>query len=203
MDILTKNLQALCVYLIDLAKALHDLEQEDFEYVARRSEGLDLNVRDNTKNCLLYDDPLACLRENLNELYPKYSLYPVLFYYGLGNGHLLNKLLKEPNHRLIILYEPNLSLIKLVLKTFDFSEAIASGRLFIFHSLSVDELITEKIFHLENNLNILNIYTLFIHSNYYEKYFGEDLQRINKLNLNRIGFRATAFGTSTSDALEG
>ncbi|EAI2784660.1 motility associated factor glycosyltransferase family protein, partial [Campylobacter jejuni] len=47
----------------------------------------------------------------LNTYNDKYLLYPVLYFYGFGNGILFKALLQNKNHQHIVVFEKDIEII--------------------------------------------------------------------------------------------
>ncbi|HEQ3604627.1 TPA: motility associated factor glycosyltransferase family protein, partial [Campylobacter jejuni] len=73
---------------------------------------------------LLYQNPNQELLENLSLFQSEYTKYPVLFFYGFGNGMLYKSLCENKNHQHIIVFEDNLEILTLAFHLFDFSEEL-------------------------------------------------------------------------------
>ncbi|EAI0230662.1 DUF115 domain-containing protein, partial [Campylobacter jejuni] len=78
---------------------------------------------------LLYQNPNQELLENLSLFQSEYTKYPVLFFYGFGNGMLYKSLCENKNHQHIIVFEDNLEILTLAFHLFDFSEELKKEQL--------------------------------------------------------------------------
>ena len=47
----------------------------------------------------MYQNPLSELKQNLERYTDKFALYPVLYFYGFGNGLLFKALLQNPQFK--------------------------------------------------------------------------------------------------------
>ncbi|MBT0826955.1 DUF115 domain-containing protein [Campylobacter lari] len=126
-----KNLGALESYNATLADKIEDVKtNERFEVFAGKS-AFDINIYDHELKQSLYDNPEKFFDEKYNEIYTKYERYPVLFFYGLGNGLLYKALLKNENHKSIIVFEPNIEILYIVFHLIDFSQELKDKRLYV------------------------------------------------------------------------
>nr|MCR6517973.1 motility accessory factor [Campylobacter lari]MCR6521063.1 motility accessory factor [Campylobacter lari] len=126
-----KNLGALESYNAILADKIEDVKtNERFEVFAGKS-AFDINIYDHELKQSLYDNPEKFFDEKYNEIYTKYERYPVLFFYGLGNGLLYKALLKNENHKSIVIFEPNIEILYIVFHLIDFSQELKDKRLYV------------------------------------------------------------------------
>ncbi|EAL0272093.1 motility associated factor glycosyltransferase family protein, partial [Campylobacter lari] len=148
----------------------------------------------------LYDNPEKFFDEKYNEIYTKYERYPVLFFYGLGNGLLYKALLKNENHKSIVVFEPNIEILYIVFHLIDFSQELENKRLYV-----VDKY--EKAY-LNNFLgkelqvrNYLQNTQLFTHSFYYNNY--KEILFIEKNVQELCSYLITELGNNSKDSLQG
>ncbi|AJD05719.1 motility associated factor glycosyltransferase family protein [Campylobacter lari] len=126
-----KNLGALESYNAILADKIEDVKtNERFEVFTGKS-AFDINIYDHELKQSLYDNPEKFFDEKYNEIYTKYERYPVLFFYGLGNGLLYKALLKNENHKSIVVFEPNIEILYIVFHLIDFSQELKDKRLYV------------------------------------------------------------------------
>ncbi|EFN2928223.1 motility associated factor glycosyltransferase family protein, partial [Campylobacter lari] len=132
--IFKKNLKALQgEQYNNLRKKLQKIKQlKDFTYIIDK-DPLNCNVIfQSTKK--IYENPLLELQESLKLFQNDYARYPVLFFYGLGNGILYKSLLANKEHKKIIVYEKDIELIFLALNMIDFYDELNNGRFIIIHN---------------------------------------------------------------------
>lgn len=200
-ELFLENTQALFEINQPLAYELRCLKELDFDFV-KGLKTLDVNIKDELKNCLVYKDALLDQEEKLKEIYPKFSLYPVLFLYGIGNGLLLKKILEEKRHERIILFESKIQILAMAFHLFDFSVEIRAYRLIIFNAnqMQLQELST--LFSIDGINTLSKTYELIIHNEYYEK-DQKILLKINDMVSEAIIEEGKFHGLSPSDALVG
>ncbi|AJD04245.1 motility associated factor glycosyltransferase family protein [Campylobacter lari] len=162
-----KNLGALESYNATLADKIEDVKtNERFEVFAGKS-AFDINIYDHELKQSLYDNPEKFFDEKYNEIYTKYERYPVLFFYGLGNGLLYKALLKNENHKSIVIFEPNIEILYIVFHLIDFSQELKDKRLYVvenFHKQNLKKLLREEL----DVKNYLQNSELLLHSSFYK-----------------------------------
>ncbi|EAK9947030.1 motility associated factor glycosyltransferase family protein [Campylobacter lari] len=199
-EFFNKNLGALESYNATLADKIEDVKtNERFEVFAGKS-AFDINIYDHELKQSLYDNPEKFFDEKYNEIYTKYERYPVLFFYGLGNGLLYKALLKNENHKSIVVFEPNIEILYIVFHLIDFSQELKDKRLYV-----VDKY--EKAY-LNNFLgkelqvrNYLQNTQLFTHSFYYNNY--KEIPFIEKNVQELCSYLITELGNNSKDSLQG
>ncbi len=115
-ELFNKNIEALSNIL--LKESLKEIKSSKFELILGK-DNLDINLKDTSiKNNgggynenLLYQDPIKELQTMLNTYNDKYLLYPVLYFYGFGNGVLFKALLQNKNHQHIVVFEKDIEII--------------------------------------------------------------------------------------------
>ncbi|MFQ6343066.1 DUF115 domain-containing protein, partial [Campylobacter sp. VTCC 70190] len=98
-ELFNKNIQALND--MALKEKLEQIKVAKFELILGEDK-LDINLKDRTKNTFLYANALAELNAMLQTYNDKYLLYPVLYFYGFGNGILFKALLQNKHHKHIV-----------------------------------------------------------------------------------------------------
>uniref|UniRef100_UPI000A8B0DEA motility associated factor glycosyltransferase family protein n=1 Tax=Campylobacter coli TaxID=195 RepID=UPI000A8B0DEA len=100
-ELFNKNIEALSNIL--LKEGLKEIKSSKFELVLGK-DNLDINLKDTSDNTFLYENVIDELNTMLNTYNDKYLLYPVLYFYGFGNGILFKALLQNKNHQHIVSY---------------------------------------------------------------------------------------------------
>ncbi|MCV3430797.1 motility accessory factor, partial [Campylobacter lari] len=169
-----KNLGALESYNAILADKIEDVKtNERFEVFAGKNT-FDTNIYDHKLKQSLYDNPEKFFDEKYNEIYTKYERYPVLFFYGLGNGLLYKALLQNENHKSIVVFEPNIEILYIVFHLIDFSQELKDKRLYVvenFHKQKLKKLLREEL----DVKNYLQNSELLLHSGFYKNNNYENL----------------------------
>ncbi|MFH5276027.1 motility associated factor glycosyltransferase family protein, partial [Campylobacter jejuni] len=151
---------------------------------------------------LLYQDPIKELQTMLNTYNDKYLLYPVLYFYGFGNGVLFKALLQNKNHQHIVVFEKDIEIIWIMFHILDFSHELQNARLMI---LENDKLQTQDYTELCSSkpfFQFSRIYFLELMSHYYER-FHEDVLELNKKLVQYFKDSIISHGNDPLDALQG
>ncbi|HEC1790931.1 TPA: motility associated factor glycosyltransferase family protein [Campylobacter lari] len=173
-------------------------EAKDYIYVFDK-DPLNCNIcYKNLKN--IYKDPLKELQEQIEIFNKKYLRYPVLFFYGLGNGIFYKNLLTNKTHERVIVYEKDIELIFLVFNMIDFSKELLEGRLIVVHTKELNYVKADLICSLLGLF--LRTYDLHIHSYFYEDQ-KKEIRYINTLNSKVIKNIALRKGNDPIDAMQG
>ncbi|MGJ9136287.1 motility associated factor glycosyltransferase family protein, partial [Campylobacter jejuni] len=206
-ELFNKNIEALSNIL--LKESLKEIKSSKFELVLGKDH-LDINLKDTSiKNNgagynenLLYQDPIKELQTMLNTYNDKYLLYPVLYFYGFGNGILFKALLQNKNHQHIVVFEKDIEIIWIMFHILDFSNELQSARLMILENDKLQaqdytELCSSKPF-----FQFSRIYFLELMSHYYER-FHEDILGLNKKLAENFKNSIVSYGNDPLDALQG
>ncbi|ECR9515766.1 motility associated factor glycosyltransferase family protein [Campylobacter jejuni] len=206
-ELFNKNIEALSNIL--LKESLKEIKSSKFELVLGK-DNLDINLKDTSiKNNgggynenLLYQDPIKELQTMLNTYNDKYLLYPVLYFYGFGNGILFKALLQNKNHQHIIVFEKDIEIIWVMFHVLDFSNELQNSRLMILENDKLQaqdytELCSSKPF-----FQFSRIYFLELMSHYYER-FHEDILGLNKKLAENFKNIILRNGNDPLDALQG
>ncbi|EHL2999724.1 motility associated factor glycosyltransferase family protein, partial [Campylobacter jejuni] len=151
---------------------------------------------------LLYQDPIKELQTMLNTYNDKYLLYPVLYFYGFGNGILFKALLQNKNHQHIVVFEKDIEIIWVIFHILDFSNELQNARLMV---LENDKLQTQDYTELCSSkpfFQFSRIYFLELMSHYYER-FHEDVLELNKKLAENFKNIILRNGNDPLDALQG
>ncbi|EDP8011513.1 DUF115 domain-containing protein, partial [Campylobacter jejuni] len=206
-ELFNKNIEALNNIL--LKESLKEIKSSKFELILGK-DNLDINLKDTSiKNNgggynenLLYQDPIKELQTMLNTYNDKYLLYPVLYFYGFGNGILFKALLQNKNHQHIVVFEKDIEIIWIMFHILDFSSELQSARLMVLENDKLQaqdytELCSSKPF-----FQFSRIYFLELMSHYYER-FHEDILGLNKKLAENFKNSIVSHGNDPLDALQG
>ncbi|ELS7578641.1 motility associated factor glycosyltransferase family protein [Campylobacter jejuni] len=206
-ELFNKNIESLSNIL--LKESLKEIKSSKFELILGK-DNLDINLKDTSiKNNgggynenLLYQDPIKELQTMLNTYNDKYLLYPVLYFYGFGNGILFKALLQNKNHQHIIVFEKDIEIIWVIFHILDFSNELQNARLMV---LENDKLQTQDYTELCSSkpfFQFSRIYFLELMSHYYER-FHEDVLELNKKLAENFKNIILRNGNDPKDALQG
>ncbi|EAI6324622.1 motility associated factor glycosyltransferase family protein [Campylobacter jejuni] len=197
-DLFLKNTQALFEVDQILAYKLRALEKIDFK-ILQNENGINF-IKD---DIMLYKNPEQELLENLTLFQNKYKKYPVLFFYGFGNGMFYKTLCENKNHKHIIVFEDELEILALALHLFDFSKELKNEKLILFHTPNITTAQLTTLFMYEHIQKSVKIFNLFIHSDFYLKFYSHQIQELNKKLIENIRFIVLAKGNDPYDSIIG
>ncbi|EOL9520726.1 motility associated factor glycosyltransferase family protein [Campylobacter coli] len=206
-ELFNKNIEALSNIL--LKESLKEIKSSKFELILGK-DNLDINLKDTSiKNNgggynenLLYQDPIKELQTMLNTYNDKYLLYPVLYFYGFGNGILFKALLQNKNHQHIVVFEKDIEIIWIMFHILDFSHELQSARLMILQTSSLDIEFFSNFCSSKPFFQFSRIYFLELMSHYYER-FHEDILGLNKKLAENFKNSIVFHGNDPLDALQG
>ncbi|ECQ9336871.1 motility associated factor glycosyltransferase family protein, partial [Campylobacter jejuni] len=132
----------------------------------------------------------------------KYLLYPVLYFYGFGNGILFKALLQNKNHQHIVVFEKDIEIIWIMFHILDFSSELQSARLMVLQTSSLDIEFFSNFCSSKPFFQFSRIYFLELMSHYYER-FHEDVLGLNKKLAENFKNSIVSHGNDPLDALQG
>ncbi|MGI7276028.1 motility associated factor glycosyltransferase family protein [Campylobacter coli] len=206
-ELFNKNIESLSNIL--LKESLKEIKSSKFELILGK-DNLDINLKDTSiKNNgggynenLLYQDPIKELQTMLNTYNDKYLLYPVLYFYGFGNGILFKALLQNKNHQHIVVFEKDIEIIWIMFHILDFSHELQNSRLMILQTSSLDIEFFSNFCSSKPFFQFSRIYFLELMSHYYER-FHEDILGLNKKLAENFKNSIVFHGNDPLDALQG
>ncbi|HEF8654231.1 TPA: motility associated factor glycosyltransferase family protein, partial [Campylobacter jejuni] len=204
-ELFNKNIESLSNIL--LKESLKEIKSSKFELILGK-DNLDINLKDTSiKNNgggysenLLYQDPIKELQTMLNTYNDKYLLYPVLYFYGFGNGILFKALLQNKNHQHIVVFEKDIEIIWIMFHILDFSSELQNSRLMILETSSLDIEFFSNFCSSKPFFQFSRIYFLELMSHYYER-FHEDILGLNKKLAENFKNSIISHGNDPLDAL--
>ncbi|HEB9415227.1 TPA: motility associated factor glycosyltransferase family protein, partial [Campylobacter jejuni] len=165
-------------------------------------DNLDINLKDTSDNTFLYENVIDELNTMLNTYNDKYLLYPVLYFYGFGNGILFKALLQNKNHQHIVVFEKDIEIIWIMFHILDFSNELQSARLMVLQTSSLDIEFFSNFCSSKPFFQFSRIYFLELMSHYYER-FHEDILGLNKKLAENFKNSIVSYGNDPLDALQG
>ncbi|EAL5691178.1 DUF115 domain-containing protein, partial [Campylobacter jejuni] len=151
---------------------------------------------------LLYQDPIKELQTMLNTYNDKYLLYPVLYFYGFGNGILFKALLQNKNHQHIVVFEKDIEIIWVIFHILDFSNELQNARLMVLNTNKLEIQDYNELCSFKPFFQFSRIYFLELMSHYYER-FHEDVLELNKKLAENFKNSIVSHGNDPLDALQG
>ncbi|HEF7090155.1 TPA: motility associated factor glycosyltransferase family protein, partial [Campylobacter jejuni] len=198
-ELFNKNIEALSNIL--LKESLKEIKSSKFELVLGK-DNLDINLKDTSDNTFLYENVIDELNSMLNTYNDKYLLYPVLYFYGFGNGVLFKALLQNKNHQHIVVFEKDIEIIWIMFHILDFSSELQSARLMVLQTSSLDIEFFSNFCSSKPFFQFSRIYFLELMSHYYER-FHEDILGLNKKLAENFKNSIVSYGNDPLDALQG
>uniref|UniRef100_UPI003672444B motility associated factor glycosyltransferase family protein n=1 Tax=Campylobacter coli TaxID=195 RepID=UPI003672444B len=198
-ELFNKNIEALSNIL--LKESLKEIKSSKFELILGK-DNLDINLKDTSDNTFLYENVIDELNTMLNTYNDKYLLYPVLYFYGFGNGILFKALLQNKNHQHIVVFEKDIEIIWIMFHILDFSNELQSARLMVLQTSSLDIEFFSNFCSSKPFFQFSRIYFLELMSHYYER-FHEDILGLNKKLAENFKNSIVSHGNDPLDALQG
>ena len=200
--IFKKNLQALFQQDEILAARLWGMEGMRGYDVFIGKDPIDINIINNKTLKYVYENPVKDVKEALENIEKEYKRYPIMYFYGLGNGIFYKALLKNETHQKIVVVEPEVEIIYAVLNLVDLSQELLSERLIIFFS----EFTTYSQFYYivskPEFTPYAKTYNLHVHTRFYDD-FNDDIIKINKNFAKAVSQTVIVHGNSIDDMLVG
>ncbi|EOJ7825677.1 motility associated factor glycosyltransferase family protein [Campylobacter coli] len=198
-ELFNKNIESLSNIL--LKESLKQIQSSKFELILGK-DNLDINLKDTSDNTFLYENVIDELNTMLNTYNDKYLLYPVLYFYGFGNGILFKALLQNKNHQHIVVFEKDIEIIWVMFHILDFSSELQSARLMVLQTSSLDIEFFSNFCSSKPFFQFSRIYFLELMSHYYER-FHEDILGLNKKLAENFKNSIVSHGNDPKDALQG
>ncbi|ECP8926428.1 motility associated factor glycosyltransferase family protein, partial [Campylobacter jejuni] len=198
-ELFNKNIEALSNTL--LKESLKEIKSSKFELILGK-DNLDINLKDTSDNTFLYENVIDEFNSMLNTYNDKYLLYPVLYFYGFGNGILFKALLQNKNHQHIVVFEKDIEIIWVMFHILDFSSELQSARLMVLQTSSLDIEFFSNFCSSKPFFQFSRIYFLELMSHYYER-FHEDILGLNKKLAENFKNSIVSHGNDPLDALQG
>ncbi|EKB8800980.1 motility associated factor glycosyltransferase family protein [Campylobacter coli] len=198
-ELFNKNIEALSNIL--LKESLKEIKSSKFELVLGK-DNLDINLKDTSDNTFLYENVIDEFNSMLNTYNDKYLLYPVLYFYGFGNGVLFKALLQNKNHQHIVVFEKDIEIIWIMFHILDFSNELQNARLIVLNTNKLEIQDYNELCSFKPFFQFSRIYFLELMSHYYER-FHEDVLELNKKLAENFKNSIVSHGNDPLDALQG
>ncbi|MBZ7943856.1 motility associated factor glycosyltransferase family protein, partial [Campylobacter sp. RM13744] len=187
MNILEKNIQALASGTNEpLALKLNNFLKN--QKCTRFSLDKNLNIFDLKNQVFMYGDVNQEIDYFKNAILEKTLRYPFVCIYGIGNALLLKSLISFYKH--IFIFESEIELFILALSVIDLSEELSNGKIYL---VDINEkkvnIQLSMLFDQKDMFGYLSLYEMFINCSYYEKYFIEEIKKIDHIindNINLV-----------------
>lgn len=203
MDTYKRNLQAIKSVDLALFNALESVLPNENLEVFIGKDSADINFLDKQHNAFLFPDSSVTFSVDKVNEFNIYTLYPYLYFFGLGNGVFYKLFLNNKNLKRIIVVEPNIEILFSVLNLIDFSDEITSRLFCIMYSPLLKYENLSPFFHQNKNALLYSkLYNLHIFNDYYNIYIDEAM-RINRLFIDIIEHGVISVGNDSKDAITG
>lgn len=202
MDIYQQNLSALHKVNPSLSEKISKITSNIRYEVFQGNTTEAINILDKKTQEFLYVNPIEDIMKQQLHI-NKYREYEYLFFYGIGNGVLINQLIKNRNLDKLIVIEPEYELLYIALNLIDLSKAILGNKIVFldYETLTFSSL---TAFLNQGKLKYYaKLYTLNICSPYYEKIFLKELQYTNTTLIKAYEHRTYTDGNDVTDQLLG
>lgn len=192
----TKNLQSLYEVNENLASILENVKELKHFELEKNEKGVNFIKNEKEK---LYKDPNDELLQSLIFFKKHYEKYPVLYFYGFGNGMLYKALCENDKLKHLIVFEDEPEILALALGLFDFSHELLSAKLIILESTKLNSASLNALFSNESIQKSIRIYNLHPHSDFYKT----KLKELNQKIIQAIQYLAFTKGNDPKDSLIG
>ncbi|MBZ7964845.1 motility associated factor glycosyltransferase family protein [Campylobacter sp. 2457A] len=199
ITLFNKNLDSL--NNLTLKENLKKLAITHYELILGK-DSLDINLKDTRDDTFLYKDTIKELDTMLKTYNEKYLLYPVLYFYGFGNGILFKALLKNKHCEHLVVFEKELEIIKIMFHLLDFSQELSENKLLLF---DVNTLELQDYHDLCSNdpfFKFSRTYFLELSSDYYDRN-QEEILAINNNFIKNFKRAILSNGNDPKDILQG
>lgn len=129
MDFLAKNAEQIAKYNKPLADKIlsHVIESASYRLDYTKCDDLNLYIDE-----MPVHDEIDAVEQAKAIFDKSYQKNHVSIIFGLGLGYLFNRFVKEVNDKILV-YEPNIDILRITLGLFDFSEALSNPRIRLVH----------------------------------------------------------------------
>ncbi|EOC4487956.1 DUF115 domain-containing protein, partial [Campylobacter upsaliensis] len=201
MSLYEKNLKAL--RNIALKEALSKIKAPKHFKLITGSDSLDINLQDLRDNSLLYQNPMQELNEAIKLYNETYPLYPVLYFYGFGNGLLYKVLAQNENHLLFVIFESEIEIFYHIFHLVDFTKEFEASKFLFLNPKDDINLDAQALFNeFKPAFYSSRVYFLQFHSQYYKK-FQENYKQTNEIFSHTIKNITSAYGDDPYDSFLG
>ncbi|EAI7252302.1 motility associated factor glycosyltransferase family protein [Campylobacter lari] len=143
------------------------------------------------------------LDENHSFDFEKFQLYPVLFFYGFGDGKFFIELLKNQHLKHIVIFEEELEILYLAFHLNDFTSFLRKEKLILFFTPNVNTAQLKVLFNYPQIKYTLKIFNFQFYNEFYINFYTSNAQNVIQILLNIIKTLMLARGNDPKDALIG
>ena len=185
-NFLEKNLEQIAKYNKPLADkiASHEITTASYRLDVTKCDDLNLYIDGHPVHDEI--DALGQAQSIFQKSYKKGHLNVI---YGFGLGYLFTRFLKEVQEKVIV-YEPNIDILRITLGIFDFSEALANPKVKIVHDKFNIKPAIESMSVKDDKITL---YFLPYHGHFFKKEIDEFVKDLSMINsLIEVGFKELA-----------
>ncbi|QKF79090.1 motility associated factor glycosyltransferase family protein [Campylobacter armoricus] len=135
--------------------------------------------------------------------FEKFNLYPVLFFYGFGDGIFFIELLKNQHLKHIIVFEEELEILYLAFHLFDFTTLLQKEKLILFYPPNINTAQLKILFNYPHIKHTLKIFNFHFYNDFYINFYTPNAQNIMQNLLNLVKSLMLTRGNDPKDALIG
>jgi len=199
-DLYSKNLDALKSVNLSLYEKLQEIHtNKEFEVFVEKDNVNVLDINRELWVCKSDSQEYLAKQDGLI----KYREYPFLYFFGLGNGFVIENLLKNSKHKQIIVIEPDIEMVYIAMNFIDVSTDFLSKRFVIILQEEFTFLKAIEVFHSANARFYTKMFMLHGISSYYLEARYEDYKKVFGIFLETIEHIIKAFGNDVKDSLLG
>ncbi|MCV3391400.1 DUF115 domain-containing protein [Campylobacter sp. IFREMER_LSEM_CL2101] len=143
------------------------------------------------------------LDDNHSFDYEKFELYPVLFFYGFGDGKFFIELLKNQHLKHIIVFEEELEILYLAFHMIDFTTLLRKEKLILFFTPNVNTAQLKVLFDYPQIKYTLKIFNFHFYNEFYTNFYMPNAQNVMQILLNLVKTLMLTRGNDPKDALIG
>ncbi|MPB35694.1 motility associated factor glycosyltransferase family protein [Campylobacter upsaliensis] len=201
MSLYEKNLKALKNPI--LKEALSKIKAAKHFKVITGKDPLDINLQDLRDHTLIYQNPMQELTQMMKLYNETYPLYPVLYFYGFGNGLLYKVLAQNENHLLFVIFESEIEIFYHIFHLVDFTKEFEASKFLFLNPKDDINLDAQALFNeFKPAFYSSRVYFLQFHSQYYKK-FQENYKQTNEIFSHTIKNITSAYGDDPYDSFLG
>ncbi|WP_257928576.1 motility accessory factor [Campylobacter lari] len=143
------------------------------------------------------------LDDNHSFDFEKFELYPVLFFYGFGDGKFFIKLLKNQHLKHIVVFEEELEILYLAFHMIDFTTLLRKEKLILFFTPNINTAQLKVLFNYPQIKYTLKIFNFQFYNEFYINFYMPNAQNIMQILLNLVKTLMLTRGNDPRDALIG
>jgi hypothetical protein len=199
-----KNIDALIRQNPLLASKIMKIKTNKKYEIFQGKDPIDINMYDYDAKVSVYEFPVKETEDMLMKFITKMYKFPILYFYGIGNGIFFKTLLESNEYlKRVVLMEPELELFYVAFHFNDFSKSISENRLLLYDANNIDFAIATEITKVQQFKAYFKLYELHMVTDYYVDNYSKNIIDVNLVFTKAITHSVTSHGNSTIDNLMG